>query len=183
MTIKEMIDEIIKKEGGYVNHPADRGGPTKYGITAKAYAEYFRRPTANIPIDVIIAEIKAVTPELAEKIYFSLYYVRPNIKLLPALIQPLMLDMAVNHGPNKAIKIMQETLLHDGYNIGSVDGSIGPKTLNAITRATVALGSDLINNLIDRRIEFYKHIIQIDPSQAVFEDGWLARAESFRQAA
>jgi len=179
MTIKQIIAEIIETEGGYVNHPADRGGPTKYGITAKAYAEYFRRPTASITID----EIKAITPVLAEKIYFSIYYVRPNIKLLPELIKPLMLDMAVNHGRNKSIKILQSTLLHDGYNIGSVDGSIGPKTLNAVTRATAALGGDLINNLIDRRIEFYKHIIQHDPSQAVFEDGWLSRAESFRQAA
>jgi len=177
-----MIAEIIKKEGGYVNHQADRGGPTKYGITAIAYTEYFKRPAAAgavIPKKTIIAEIKAVTPELAERIYYTLYYIRPNIKLLPQLIQPLMLDMSVNHGPNKAIKIMQETLLHDGYNIGSVDGSIGPKTLNAVTRATAA-GRDLINNLIDRRIELYKHIIQNDPRQAVFEGGWITRAESFR---
>ena len=33
MTTKEIIDGIIKREGGYVDHPADRGGPTKFGIT------------------------------------------------------------------------------------------------------------------------------------------------------
>ena len=31
----DLIAEIIEIEGGYVNHPADRGGPTKYGITEK----------------------------------------------------------------------------------------------------------------------------------------------------
>ena len=33
MDVDELIDELIEREGGYVNHPADRGGPTKFGIT------------------------------------------------------------------------------------------------------------------------------------------------------
>lgn len=179
-TTRQIIADTINREGGYVNHPADRGGPTKYGITTKAYAEYFRRPTS---LDVTIDEIKAVTPGLAEKIYLRLYYIRPNINLLPDPIQPIMLDMSVNHGPNKAVTMLQSTLLHDGYHVGSVDGSIGPKTLNAVTRAKADLGNELINNLINQRIEFYQHIIRKDPSQAVFERGWIARAESFRPQA
>ena len=35
MTVDQMIDDILRREGGYVNHPADKGGPTKYGITLK----------------------------------------------------------------------------------------------------------------------------------------------------
>ena len=33
--IDAMITDVIRREGGYVNHPADKGGPTKYGITHK----------------------------------------------------------------------------------------------------------------------------------------------------
>ena len=33
MNIDELIDALIEREGGYVNHPSDRGGATKYGIT------------------------------------------------------------------------------------------------------------------------------------------------------
>lgn len=38
-TVDEMIDAIIRREGGYVNHPADRGGPTRYGITMATLSE------------------------------------------------------------------------------------------------------------------------------------------------
>lgn len=33
MNIEQYLEELIKREGGYVNNPADRGGATKYGIT------------------------------------------------------------------------------------------------------------------------------------------------------
>jgi len=47
--VMDRIDTIISTmidrwEGGYSHHPADRGGPTKFGITAKTLADYLRRP-------------------------------------------------------------------------------------------------------------------------------------------
>ena len=33
MNIEQFLNELIRREGGYVNNPADRGGATKYGIT------------------------------------------------------------------------------------------------------------------------------------------------------
>lgn len=41
MTVEEIIEGIIHKEGGYVNHPNDRGGPTKYGVTQKTLSRYY----------------------------------------------------------------------------------------------------------------------------------------------
>ena len=175
MTIKQIIADIIAKEGGYVNHPADKGGPTNHGITAKSYAEYFKRQWENITPQ----EIKAVSKELAEKIYYTLYYVRPNIIGLPELIQPIMLDMAVNHGRRGAVKILQKALVNAGYSASTPDGIIGAKTLAATTQASQDLGKVFISYLVESRINAYKDIIKNDPSQAVFEDGWIARAEAF----
>lgn len=183
MTIKEMIAEIIKKEGGYVNHPNDKGGPTNYGITAIAYAEYFKRPAAAgalIPKKTIIAEIKAITPELAEKIYLTLYYIRPKIDALPDMIRPFVLDTAVNHGPRGAVKILQQSLINAGYSHDIPDGIIGERTIKAATKAIDNLGKNFIIYLIEARITAYKAIIAKDPTQAVFEEGWIARAKSFR---
>jgi hypothetical protein len=35
-----MIDRLIRREGQYVNHPSDRGGPTNYGVTQIAIDDY-----------------------------------------------------------------------------------------------------------------------------------------------
>jgi len=180
MTIKEIIAGIIAKEGGYVNHPNDKGGPTNYGITAMSYAEYFRRPSSNVPMDVTIAEIKAVTPALAEKIYYTLYYVRPNIINLPELIQPIMLDMAVNHGRRGSVKILQAALADEDHSFSQPDGIIGVKTVIAAEKAVTDLGQNFITVLVNKRINYYNQIIKNDPTQAVFKSGWIARAESFR---
>ncbi len=177
MTIKEIIAAIIAKEGGYVNHKADKGGPTKHGITANAYAEYFRKQAK----DITIAEIKSVPPALAEKIYYTLYFVRPNIINLPSLIQPIVLDMAVNHGRRGAVKILQTALVSSGYSHAKPDGLIGKETIKAASLAVEWLGSYFINIIVDCRLNYYRDIIKKDPTQEVFKDGWFARAESFRQ--
>lgn len=176
MTIKQIITDIIAKEGGYNNHPLDKGGPTKYGITRISYAEYFKRHYENIGAD----DIKAISKDLAEKIYYTLYYVRPNINKLPELIQPVILDMAVNHGRRGAIKMLQQTLLDDGYIFSQPDGIIGEKTIDAAEKAVTELGTHLIDNLINTRLDYYNNIISNDPSQSAFKNGWFARAESFR---
>lgn len=178
ITIKEIIAAIIAKEGGFVNHPNDKGGPTKFGITAKSYAEYFKQHAGNVTID----NIKSVTPQLAEKIYYTLYYVRPGIDLLPEQIQPFMLDTSVNHGRSGSVKILQTALTNVGINAGAPDGLIGKKTITAAFKAVQLFGKHFVNDLVNCRISVYEEIIRTDPSQAAFKAGWIARAESFRPA-
>jgi hypothetical protein len=50
MSVDTLIDEVISREGGYVDHPADRGGPTMFGITeAVARANGYDGPMRNLP--------------------------------------------------------------------------------------------------------------------------------------
>jgi len=173
MNIESMLDDLIEIERGFVDHPADKGGPTKYGITIPALNEYTGKHNSSIDIQ----RLKEAT---ARELYKELYYRKPKINRLPNLIQPIVFDMAVNHGYKTAIQLMQSQLLADGYPINKVDGVIGAITLHAAGLACLDLGTVFLNNLINRRIARYKAIIKHDPSQKVFEKGWLARAETFR---
>ena len=41
--VADLIDDILRREGGYVNHPADKGGPTNFGITQDTLSRYIGR--------------------------------------------------------------------------------------------------------------------------------------------
>lgn len=36
---EEILNDVLRREGGYVHHPSDRGGPTKFGIAARTLGE------------------------------------------------------------------------------------------------------------------------------------------------
>jgi len=171
--LKKIINTIIKTEGGYVNHPVDKGGPTKYGITKQSLSNHLAR-------EVDENDIKQLTKQEAFDIYEQHYYHYPKIDQLPQQLHHIMLDMSVNHGPRRAIKILQQELLDNNYSAGNADGIIGKKTIKTSQKAVNEQGDTLINKLIELRLLFYRHIIERNPSQKVFWSGWMNRAESFR---
>jgi len=171
-TIDQMIDDVLRAEGGYVNHKADKGGATNLGITQATLSAYLGRQAS-------IYDVKNLTKETARDIYKKNYYLAPKIDRLPVLIQPLMFDMAVNHGSSKAAKLLQSLLIGMGYAIVA-DGDIGQKTCKSADNACNSFGNDFVNSLVDTRVKFYHDIVKNNPSQSVFLKGWLNRANSFR---
>ena len=106
------IDLIIAEEGGYINHPDDPGGETKFGISKRAY------PQLDIP---------ALTLARAVDLYPTDYWQPINGDPFPDGLALLLLDTAVNIGPMTAIRLLQQALkIQD-------DGLPGP-----ITQATAA---------------------------------------------
>lgn len=169
LAITALIDRLIKREGGYVNHPADRGGPTKYGITRKTLAAY--RKCA-----VTADDVKALTKAEAAEIYRVEYYFGPKIDGLPESVQEQVFDIAVNSGPVRGVRLMQKALIALGSDIVE-DGKIGPKTI----KAAQSFPCLYINNvLVYLRIDFYNNLCKEEASQKVFLRGWLARARKFR---
>ena len=171
-SVDQMIDGILRREGGFVNHPNDRGGPTNFGITMKTLAAW-RSPK---PVD--IPDVRSLKTEEAKQIYSTNYFTRPKIDRLPAAIQPIMFDMSINHGPATAVKLLQQ-LLNDNGRTCSVDGGIGDETIERAKAADTAMGKALINGLVARRVALFKQIVEGDESQRVFLAGWLNRANEF----
>ncbi|MGE0650787.1 MAG: glycoside hydrolase family 108 protein [Alphaproteobacteria bacterium] len=171
-SVDELLDEVIAREGGFVHHPADRGGPTKFGITQRTLSEWLGRPAT-------IDEVRQLDEETAREIYVARYLAGPRIDTLPPEIVGQVFDMAVNHAPRRAVRILQEVLGLAGWRVDG-DGVIGPQTRRAAFEAQAEMGPFLTNAVADQRANFYRRLVAADPSQGVFLRGWFRRAEAFK---
>jgi len=157
------IREILKHEGGYVNHPSDPGGATNKGITIATYRRYIKRSGT-------IADLKRLTTEQAIHVYKAQYWDKVRADDLPSGVDYAVADFAVNSGPSRAAKYLQAVV---GVK---QDGKIGPHTLKATRQMTAA---DVINRLCDNRLAFMKRI-KGGASWKVFGRGWSRRVADVR---
>lgn len=92
----------LQFEGGYVNHPRDPGGPTNMGITIATLShELGRRAT--------ISDVRNITREQAASIYRKKYWNAINGDALPAGVDMLAFDIAVNSGVGRALQWLEAT--------------------------------------------------------------------------
>lgn len=173
MNIAHELDQLINREGGFVDDPNDNGGATKYGITQKTLSLWRAR-------EVTVDDVAMLTKREAREIYYAWYYIKPGIDSLPCALQPILFDMSANHGPSRAIKILQDALACHGYPVGKIDGKLGQKTLACCQQGWLDRGTRLVDSLVNRRVIFYENIVKADDTQRKFLHGWVARAESFR---
>ena len=171
--IEQMIDDVLRREGStFVNHPADKGGPTRHGITQATLGRHLgRRATAD--------EVRDLSEDVARAIYRRDYYERPHIDLLPARVQPMLFDAAVNHGPRRAIRFLQRVCNDIGFGPLVEDGVCGQRTRASAATADHVWGAELVARLVKVRKDFCRQIVDRDPSQAVFLAGWLNRVAEF----
>ncbi|NCB00849.1 MAG: hypothetical protein EOM67_01610 [Spirochaetia bacterium] len=154
------FDELILKEGGYVNNKYDTGGETKYGISKKSY------PDKNI---------KSLTKDDAKLIYYFDYWLPNKCHLLPPLVGSKYFDMCVNMGKKQATILLQRAIMAVGNQI-DVDGRLGPQTLGFLENSK---GIGEIPTLAALRSEmagFYRLLACRDPKKGIFLNGWLTRA-------
>ncbi len=175
VVVNNLIDEIIDREGGYVNHPADRGGETKYGITrAVARANGYDGNMRDLPRDV------------ASEIYFRCYWLNPRFDAVAAIAQDLareLFDSGVNMGTGCAAAFLQRALNALNRNEAdyadlSVDRIIGAKTLSALSAFLKKRGAGaeavLLKAVDALQGAHYVRLAETRPSQQAFLYGWLA---------
>jgi lysozyme family protein len=170
--VEQMIDDVIRREGGFVNHPQDRGGPTNFGITQSTLSRHLGRPAT-------IEDVRRLDPAIAREIYCQTYFERPRIGQLPVRIQPFVFDAAVNHGPARAIRFVQQVCNVAGFGPLAVDGACGPLTGRVAAAAERVMGDWLLAALVEERRNFYFALVEREPGQRVFLNGWLNRLAEF----
>lgn len=145
-----------KKKTGYVNDPDDAGGETKFGIAKNSHQNL---------------NIKKLTLEQAMEIYRDEYWVVSKAAQLEGPLNVIYFDAFINHRPRAAAKMLQATA-----NVVQ-DGAIGPKTMAAIKALDP---KDAAVKFLEIRADFFRRIVQKNPSQAKFLDGWLNRVNRLK---
>jgi lysozyme family protein len=146
---------LMRWEGEvYENDPDDPGGATKYGIDQRSHPE---------------VNIRRLTRDQAQAIYVSDYWVPIRGQELPAPLDWVMADIAVNNGRTRAVKWLQEELNT------VADGIFGKVTLAAVRKHDE---KDLARALLNRREAFYRQIAT--GRKRKFLKGWLNRNNDLR---
>ncbi len=182
ISVREIAEEIVAREGGFVNDPDDPGGSTNFGVTIHT----MRRLGVDLNRDgqVDIRDVKALSRRQAVDIFIKHYFEKPLIGDLPDALQPSVFDMYVNAGSN-AIRILQQLLRTMGIKV-TVDGVLGPQTLSAARQAMAAAPDHLVDaygiarrnyyfRLADQRVASRKYA----RNRAGGKGGWIRRAEEF----
>ena len=160
---KKALDAVLHHEGGYVHHEKDPGGITNLGCTKTVWEEWCGHPVSE-------QDMRDLTAEKVAPLYKTKYWDKIKGDDLPAGIDYIVFDAAINSGPGRAAKWLQEC-------VGTQpDGAIGPMTLQA---ARAMVGTDLVNLYCDKRLAFLKELKTWD----TFGKGWARRVEEVRAAA
>lgn len=155
------LDEVLKHEGGKVDHPKDPGGRTAYGVTQATY-DAWRKKQGLSTRDVFKIERAEI-----EAIYRNEYWDKVKGDDLPPGVDLAVFDFAVNSGVSRAAKYTQRIV-----DVAQ-DGVIGPATLTAIRNYNGPLNIDLC----DERLRFLRALSTWD----TFGRGWSARVNSVRK--
>lgn len=167
MSFARIVKMVLHHEGGYVNHPSDPGGETKYGISKRAYPEI---------------NIMDLTEEKAAELYKRDYWDRIKGDDLPVSVACVVMDYAVNSGISRASKALQSVC-----GISNPDGIIGPNTLNMVwstiendhNEIVITQIEKLINGVTKQRQEFIRGLSIYE----TFGKGWERRIDETRQKA
>jgi len=181
-TVRQIAEDIVGREGGYVNDPDDPGGATNFGVTIHT----MRRLGLDLDGDgeVTAEDVKVLPREMAINIFIDHYFHGPRINALPEILRASVFDMYVNAGSH-AVKILQRLFNSMKIDV-HVDGVIGPQTIAAADRAQKAAPDHLRDAygiarrnyyyaLADRRSASRKYARRRDGGKG----GWIRRAEEF----
>lgn len=167
------VERTIEDEGGFSDHPSDRGGRTKYGITSRTWTEWL----ATQP-EGWYGDVSTITKSQAARVYYDKYWKKNSLdEIEDKFVAAEIFDTSVNCGPGTAAKIAQTAvnMLSNG-DVLVVDGILGPhtfSTLNSLSkryRLSLVVALNLVQGmryttLLKREPERYGHFIK----------GWMKR--------
>lgn len=175
MDVGALIEALILREGGYVDHPADKGGPTNWGIT-----EHMARANGWA------GAMRALPRAEAARIYRRVYWEEPGFDAvgdISSAVAAELFDTAVNMGPGVAIGFLQRALNalnrnQRDYPDLALDRKIGPVTLAALSAFLMVRGTAgetvLLKAMEALQGAQYIALTESRPGNEAFLYGWIA---------
>jgi lysozyme family protein len=158
------LPRVLVHEGGYVNDPADPGGATNKGVTFRVYDAYRTRKGLET------RDVRQITSEEVSDIYRLQYWNEVHGDELPAGVDYVLFDGAVNSGCTQSIKWLQRAL-----GTVTVDGQMGQATLAAVREH--GSPAALVDAICDRRMAFLRAL----KTWPRFGKGWSSRVACVRK--
>ncbi len=167
-TFELAIPTILRHEGGFNNIAGDPGGATNYGVSLRWLKSQGLAGDLDHDGDVDIADIRLLTPSLASGFYRTRWWDAYHYdRFVAQAVATKIFDMAVNMGPVRAHKMLQQAVQLPQ------DGILGPKSFGEANAAPVL---KLIIRVQDIQAQFYRDIAKSHPDRVKFLNGWIARA-------
>lgn len=154
---------VLKHEGGWSDHPSDPGGATMKGVTLATFRKYVKPSGTK-------TDLRNITDDQLATVYRRHYWDAVAGAELPDGVDYAVFDFAVNSGPSRAAKFLQDVA---GV---TQDGRIGPATLKAIR---AKMHATVIHELCDDRLAFLKRL----KTWGTFGKGWSRRVTEVRSEA
>tara|TARA_R110000822_G_scaffold119984_11_gene253291 strand:- start:212 stop:745 length:534 start_codon:yes stop_codon:yes gene_type:complete len=159
--------ELLKHEGGFVNHPRDPGGMTNLGVTKATYEAWVGHPVGE-------SVMRKLTISHVRALYLVRYWGAVKGDDLPKGLDLCVFDFAVNAGPKRAAKYLQ-------LMVGAKrDGVIGPNTIKQIQQYTLTHG---VPQAVDRYQSMREGYYRKLPTFGTFGRGWLRRVSEVTSCA
>ena len=176
-----VLVEIMRREGTrFEDDPDDPGGATSCGISL-AFARAARLDVDGDG-DTDLDDIKAIHPDLAERLIFQKFYLDPGVALLPECVRPLVLDTAFNCGIGGSRAILIAALIECGRPLSPTPATLGGFA-DALRTAQSALGCTvLIDMMVRTRIVRYRRLVSVKQHLAKYLNGWFLRALHYGSA-
>lgn len=162
--LEQALEYLLEEEGGWSNHPADRGGATFNGVTQVTYDDW-RSRVKKLPKQ----SVRKATAEEIKELYDVMYWRAAGCDRLPWPISYLVMDAAVNSGVSRGVRWMQQ-----GLGVEQ-DGKVGPATRGAADAAVANGNAGSILAIVQARADFLADLVKRSSSQSAFLKGWWRR--------
>ena len=161
---RKLVPFIKKWEGGFANHPQDKGGATNKGVTLSTYKMVYGK-------DKTVDDLKNMTESQWNYIFKKLYWDKWKADSIKnQSIANILVDWVWMSGLGTIKKIQSLFGL-------TADGIVGNKTISYINSHDQ---EEVFNKIWNRRKSFYESLVKNNPSQKVFLKGWMNRLNTYK---